>query len=83
MSRVISVAKGRSIRKMSGSGLESTAQKKEAFGWKASEIPQYMYAQGKNLRVATLTDVLCMHAQESFISARCSSVQPSHAVRPW
>ena len=29
----------------------------EAFGWKASEIPQYMYAQGKNLRVATLSDV--------------------------
>ena len=29
----------------------------EAFGWKSSEIPQYMYAQGKNLRVATLSDV--------------------------
>ena len=29
----------------------------EAFGWRTSEIPQYMYAQGKNLRVATLSDV--------------------------
>ena len=30
----------------------------ETFGWKASEVPQYMYAQGKNLRVASLTDVV-------------------------